>query len=560
MVSSFSSAPKQSFLLSYHGKVALLILLTAITFFVYTGALPTDIMEMRNMVTAREMVDDGNWLVPTMNGNLRLEKPPLPTWIAALIWKVCPDSLAVERLAPALMGCLMTFFLFLLARQLSRRENFPFYACAVFLTCYNVVLMGRSATWDIYCHAFMMGAIYFLWRALRERGSQWWRFAGAGVFMGLSFLSKGPVSFYALLLPALVAMIVDGNLSLRSKMRPFLLMIVLMVIVGGWWYAYLLVVHPDAAASVAHKESGSWVNHNVRPWYYYWRFFLEMGVWALLMLAALFAGWWRRHIAIKREFVFSITWTLAALVLLSLMPEKKMRYLLPMMPACAMAVACVLILVEEERKRNKLILWAFRITCVLVGVVCVALLPVLLLLPHGERFISEWTVWAGLILLWLPAIIIFIGLKHTRPSGLVIGVAMVFMISECCLLPSIGSAFGNPDAYSIRHIRNDNRLQNIPLYYDSNCPNGLRIELVYEAGRKIRPLNLKDSAAVMRATPCAILTRERGDKQLSASLSDSLKITHIGWYDDNKHPRTDRHYNQAFINCITLLQRKSLNK
>ena len=30
-------------------------------------------MESRNLITAREMVSEGNWLIPTMNGELRLE-------------------------------------------------------------------------------------------------------------------------------------------------------------------------------------------------------------------------------------------------------------------------------------------------------------------------------------------------------------------------------------------------------------------------------------------------------------------------------------------------------
>ena len=53
----------------------LLVLLAVTTFFVNNSALPTDIMEARNLVTAREIVADGNWIVPTMNGELRLEKP-----------------------------------------------------------------------------------------------------------------------------------------------------------------------------------------------------------------------------------------------------------------------------------------------------------------------------------------------------------------------------------------------------------------------------------------------------------------------------------------------------
>lgn len=96
----------------------LLALLMLITFFANRAALPTDIMEARNLVTAREIVADGNWLVPTMNGEPRLEKPPLPTWVAAAIEKMCPGNLAAQRTAPGLMGCLWTVYLFLLVRYL----------------------------------------------------------------------------------------------------------------------------------------------------------------------------------------------------------------------------------------------------------------------------------------------------------------------------------------------------------------------------------------------------------------------------------------------------------
>ena len=41
------------------------------------------IMEARNFITAREMVQDNNWLLTTMNGEPRYQKPPLPTWLSA---------------------------------------------------------------------------------------------------------------------------------------------------------------------------------------------------------------------------------------------------------------------------------------------------------------------------------------------------------------------------------------------------------------------------------------------------------------------------------------------
>jgi 4-amino-4-deoxy-L-arabinose transferase-like glycosyltransferase len=65
-------------------SVLMILVICAITFFVNNRTFTPDIMEARNIVTAREMVQDGHWMVPTMNGELRLEKPPLPTWITAV--------------------------------------------------------------------------------------------------------------------------------------------------------------------------------------------------------------------------------------------------------------------------------------------------------------------------------------------------------------------------------------------------------------------------------------------------------------------------------------------
>jgi len=50
--------------------------------FIFLSHLDTlypNIMEARNFVTAREMLTQGNWILTTMDGLPRYEKPPLPT-------------------------------------------------------------------------------------------------------------------------------------------------------------------------------------------------------------------------------------------------------------------------------------------------------------------------------------------------------------------------------------------------------------------------------------------------------------------------------------------------
>lgn len=322
-------------------------------FFISADALQTDIMESRNLVTANEMVEYGNWLVPTMNGELRLEKPPLPTWVAAAIQTVAPGSLTAQRAAAGVMGALWALFLFLTVEAVTRRADTAGLSTLVFLTCYSVVLMGRTATWDIYCHAFMQGAVWLLFRIFytdpcARRRRHLWMFLAAGLLMGLSFLSKGPVSFFALLLPFLIACAFYGKPRVRCSGPGTAVMLAVLVAVSAWWYVYIYVFHTDLATAVLHKESGAWVSHNVRPWYYYWRYFLETGAWSLLTLAALLTPLFVRELRGRRDFVFAVVWMLASVVLLSFMPEKKTRYLLPVMAPCAMSVGVFLMYIYEE--------------------------------------------------------------------------------------------------------------------------------------------------------------------------------------------------------------------
>ena len=82
-------------------------------------ALNVTIMEARNFITAREMVYDGNWLLTTMNGEPRYQKPPLPTWIAALFGYISGfKSIFLLRLPSVLMIGFMGITAYVLSLKL----------------------------------------------------------------------------------------------------------------------------------------------------------------------------------------------------------------------------------------------------------------------------------------------------------------------------------------------------------------------------------------------------------------------------------------------------------
>lgn len=536
-------------------RMLLLCVVVAITFFANNRLIAPDIMESRNLITAREMVEKGNYLIPTMNDKLRLEKPPLPTWVAASIESVSPGDVALQRAAAGLMGVLLVVFFYLFALKVMRID--PLLPTLILCTCYNFVLMGRTASWDIYCHAFMTGSIYFSARALTERGHKLWTFFWAGLLMGLSILSKGPVSLFALYLPFILAMLLCVPMTMRGKWPGLSLMIVMAVGVGCWWYLYIHAVRGDELAAMAAQETGSWMGRNVRPWWYYWSFFLETGIWAVMLITSIIMIGFHYRPWRRREYLVPLVWMLAALVLLSCMPEKKTRYLLPVIIPASMLMGQ---LVQEWRSAfsKKYVPMvekvSFRLNCWLLAL-AVAALPV-----AGWIFLSSrglMPVWQ-LVLFGIFFLLVAVGLGisavRLRPGNMVWLVAILFCVAEIFALPKVMPLINNPEMKSISATATMPELKGLPFYAPDD--EELRIEMVYAARRSIHQIDLSDTASLRRRLPAVVLTHGGTAEKVPAAFLQTVDTVHIGTYDDNRRPKGTRRYSPRFIYNVTVLREK----
>ncbi len=418
---------------NHRWHLPLLLLVFCCSFFINNGAIFADIMESRNIITAREMVYDHNWLVPTMNGELRLEKPPLPTWIAAITEMISPDNLPLQRAMAGFAAVMLVLFFYKFATKLTDNRTYALVSSLVLCTSYNIILMGRTATWDIYCHAFMMGAIYYLYLALRQNPCKWTYFIGAGIFMGLSFLGKGPVSFYALLLPFVCAYILyyRKETQMKGKWIALAVMILIGIVLSTWWYAYIYIYHQEMASYVFHKESSSWSNHNVRSWYYYWQFFLETGVWSLLTLTTLLVPFWKKRVESSKEYLFCLSWMLLILFFLSLLPEKKTRYLLPILLPAALTMGHLFVYWIRQAKQKMPQLKdrvLYRINAYLIVVAALALPIALYLFMYREgRMGTGMFVW--LVVLFLTvAVWLFRSAFKLQPFSFLMGIVALFAV------------------------------------------------------------------------------------------------------------------------------------
>lgn len=538
-------------------QLVVLIIVCIITFFVNNRVLLTDIMESRNIVTAREMVYDQNWMIPTMNGELRLEKPPLPTWIAAGAEMLSPDDIGMQRAMAGIAAILLVFGFYALGKELTQNNKYAFISSLILCTSYNIILMGRTASWDIYCHASMLWAILYIYKACMAKKSNWRYFTAAGFFLGASFLSKGPVSFYALLLPFLLSFIFVYRPSMKRKWAGIVGMIVICLSISSWWYICLFIFYPNEVAFVLHKETASWMNRSVGPWYHYSTFFLETGIWALAVITSLAIPYWSNRLRMKKEYYFTLCWMILLVILLSFIPEKKNRYLLPVLIPAAYTIGfifeywCNIFSQRRAGKSDKIV---FRVNSYPIALICLSLPVLSYLFFYAKGSMSfGWFIAISIFFLSIAGFIFFASIR-TKPSLFLGSVVALFLVIEIVLMPFVGSLFNNPDFNGLSATKEIKELQGIPFYYVKG--EELRIEIVYEAHKKIRPLNILDEREVKASLPLAILTHERVGEVLPSKLLEKVDTLWMGQYDNNRRKKSSGRYDKDFIYHVTILKNK----
>jgi 4-amino-4-deoxy-L-arabinose transferase-like glycosyltransferase len=537
-------------------RLFLLLLVIFIAFVVNNGAIEANIMEARNLTTAREMLQKNNWLEPTMNGELRLEKPPLPTWVAAVtMYFSGEDSLSLLRLPAALAALLMVFFLFKFTTELTEDQMLPFLVGGTSATSFYIFFLARDISWDIFCHSFMIGAIWLVHKGLKSNKKAWSELVSAGVLMGLSFMSKGPIAFYALLLPYLIARSFSYGWkgAVNHKME-LTVMVLITLVTSLWWPAMIWHSHTDYFTLVARQESSAWLNRSTRPFYHYWSFPVQSGVWAVIATTALYFPYARTRINKFGNYTFLALWVGVTVVLLSLFPEKKERYLLPALLPLAMLTAFYfryLIHAFQNSSQDKTDLTIFRANTLLMTLICfiIPLTAVIYLKGPARSNICLFVL--NFILFWGLAIFLIGAFRKRNPlwlwSGMV-GMVLSFCLVLMPLVPKLATT--NPDYHSYRELRHRDDLKGVPFFFNGEIP-GKFIEVIWNSGHEVKAWNPAMNQQLPAALPIIFLSNEDPLVALPAGIRNNYHIEVIGHFDGNMAKRGG---NIVLSNYVTVIK------
>lgn len=160
--------------------------------------------------TAAEMLQSGNWLVPTYNGELFAHKPPLSFWLMAVgIWLFGEGEFAVRFFsAPAMAAS--AFLTFLIGRRLFD-DRTGLWAMGVLATSLMAVYLGFAAMLDAVLLFTVTLSIWAYVEMTMRPGRALVMTTIFGVGLYLSLLAKGPVG------PAVVITMVAASWLILPK-------------------------------------------------------------------------------------------------------------------------------------------------------------------------------------------------------------------------------------------------------------------------------------------------------------------------------------------------------
>ncbi len=511
--------------------VWILVIVCFFIFFMNLDVLYPNIMEARNFITAREMVSDDGWLLTTMNGEPRYEKPPLPTWLAAIGGMLFSfKNLIALRVPSAIITLILVLFSYRFGVYFLKDKKQAFINSLILATSFYMVFAGRNGTWDIFAHGFMIIAIYYIFQFFATDEKIWRNALLAGTFIGLSFMSKGPVSHFALFLPFLIAYsIVYKYSNFKRKWLPLVGLIVVTAIISVWWPYYISVMDGETARAIADKETTAWQNRNVRPFYYYWSFFTQSGAWTVVAFVGLLYPYLKTRVENLKAYKFSLFWTLASVILLSVIPEKKSRYLLPVLIPLAYTTSFYLMYVFRsfKEKMNKYERIPVYLNFGLIGLVGVAF-PIVGYIFLKDTLTGFYTSFALTSIVLVLVGFFILKYVYQRKIQLAFYAIILFFMSAITFgFPLANSFLENPKYNSLQEISQKAEAEQIPVYmFNIQSP-----ELVWDYGGKV-PLLHSHALETPKEDTFKALVMIDAKKSLEKAFPNH-KITYVETFDLN---------------------------
>lgn len=289
--------------------------------------------EGRYAEIAREMAQSGDWLVPTLNGFEHFQKPPLIYWLTALSIRVFGANEWSARLPSALAALGTIWLTYLIALRLCS-GTVARNAALILVSSLEFFALARLLTPDMTLTFWITAAL-----AAFVHRRHWLFF----VAMGLGFLTKGPMAVVVPLSAALAWQITSrGTAEIRHL--PWGRGTLVVLGVGLSWFIMLSLQSPELLSYFWKYELvqrfASRTHGRSQPWWFFLPVItLALLPWTFFLVKPLRTFWHRWQTGtVSPPQALLAGWVVLPFVILTCSGSKLVTYVLPLLPALAIAI------------------------------------------------------------------------------------------------------------------------------------------------------------------------------------------------------------------------------
>jgi 4-amino-4-deoxy-L-arabinose transferase-like glycosyltransferase len=341
------------------------LILVAIALSIHLGSVPLlDADEGRNGEVGREMAATNDYVMPRIDGMPYLDKPIVYFAAEAAAMEVLGPTELAARLPAYLFTLLTALIVFLFARRVWNEEAGSV-AAIVFLSMPLTLAFARTVIFDSALTLFMVGAIVAFYLAVSSQcpvpsaqataqpgtgnaaialpgtghrapgtwsSGTWSTIAWASIALGV--LTKGPV---AIAVPLIIAIPYAIKRKAFRALWSWGGLVAFVVIIAPWVWAVSQVVpdflHYVVVTETAQRLATKALKRTGPPWY-----FVPYVIGGALPWSIVACFGWRRE---RRSdaLLFVALWIAIPFLFFSISQSKRPQYILPVMPAIALAVA-----------------------------------------------------------------------------------------------------------------------------------------------------------------------------------------------------------------------------
>ncbi|MCM2301873.1 MAG: hypothetical protein NDI80_04550, partial [Flavobacteriaceae bacterium] len=275
----------------------------------------------------------------------------------------------------------------------------------------------------------------------------------------------------------------------------------------------------------------AWTNRHVRPWYHYWSFPIQTGIWAIPAIVSLIYPYLKSRVENLKVYQFTLIWTLVGVLLLSVVPEKKERYLVPVLIPIAINIGFYIryLILKGKDLTDKKDLYIAYFSFGIIGFIGL-IFPFVGYIFLKDNLTGYWT-WFILtsLMLFICGILIIFYLNKKNFDN-VFKAIIVFQVSILAFgFPLVKSFFNNKDFNNIKELHKiEQKLKIKPYSFGELAP-----ELIWEYDGVIKNIYKNKKLNIPETDTFGLLVDENLKVEFQKNFEKEFKIEYISRFDNN---------------------------